>query len=111
MTATSSRKTSVSSYTLVILIEVPTWWSPKKDKSSNSAEKKTRTMLIHQRKMDKRPDISYDIDGDGVVNDKDLVLAKHFDKDGDGKLNSTEKREALKALQEGFEGRFLWGVE
>lgn len=34
------------------------------------------------------PDISFDLDGDGVVGNRDLVIAKLFDKDGDGKLNA-----------------------
>jgi len=34
------------------------------------------------------PDLSYDIDGDGVVGNRDLVLGKLFDKDGDGRLNT-----------------------
>ena len=35
-----------------------------------------------------RPDISYDIDRDGSVSQKDYFFAKHFDTDKDGKLNS-----------------------
>jgi len=41
-----------------------------------------------------RPDISYDIDGDGSVSQKDYFLAKHFDVDKDGKLNTQEKKNA-----------------
>ena len=57
------------------------------------------------------PHISNDLDGDGYVGNKDLVIAKHFDKDGDGRLNTGEKANAMKALQEGFEGQFMWGIE
>ena len=32
--------------------------------------------------------MSFDLDGDGVVGNRDLVLSKMFDKDGDGKLNA-----------------------
>jgi len=47
-----------------------------------------------------------------VVNQRDLALAKHFDRDGDGRLNTAERTEAMKALKEdGFENRFLWGLE
>lgn len=45
------------------------------------------------------PDISYDLDGDGYVGNRDFVLAKVFDKDGDGKLNQTEKLQALEAIK------------
>lgn len=51
------------------------------------------------------------MDGDGYVGGRDLVIAKHFDKDGDGILNEVEKANAIKALEEGFENNFIWGVE
>ena len=57
------------------------------------------------------PDITYDLDGDGSVNERDYALAKMFDKDGDGKLNHEEYQAAIKALEEGFEGKFMWGLE
>ena len=34
-----------------------------------------------------KPDISFDLDGDQVVGGFDYVIAKRFDRDGDGKLN------------------------
>lgn len=40
-----------------------------------------------------------------------MVLAKRFDKDGDGRLNTAEKKEAMKAIEEGYENRFVWGIE
>jgi hypothetical protein len=43
-------------------------------------------MLI-ERKLKDKPDISYDLDGDGIVGGRDLVVAKAFDKDKDGKLD------------------------
>jgi hypothetical protein len=45
------------------------------------------------------PDISFDLDGDGYVGNKDYVLAKVFDKDGDGKLNAEERKNALEAIK------------
>ena len=48
--------------------------------------------------MESIPHISYDLDGDGYVGGRDLVIAKHFDKDGDGILNEVEKANAMKAL-------------
>jgi hypothetical protein len=45
------------------------------------------------------------------VNDRDMALAKHFDKDGDGRLNTAEKEAAMKALEDGFESKFIWGIE
>lgn len=64
----------------------------------------TRTKLLQARNKEKIPHISNDLDGDGFVGNKDLVIAKHFDKDGDGRLNTGEKANAMKAIKEGFEG-------
>lgn len=49
--------------------------------------------------MEKYPDQSYDLDGDGFVGGRDLVIAKIFDKDKDGKLNADEKKTALEAIR------------
>ena len=57
------------------------------------------------------PHISYDLDGDGQVSQKDYFLAKQFDKDADGVLNADEFAAAKKALQEGYSNRFLFGLE
>ena len=74
--------------------------------------RRTRTILMQERKLEKRPDLTYDLDGDGVVNQRDLALAKHFDKDNDGRLNTAERDAALKALKEdAFDSRFMWGLE
>jgi len=43
------------------------------------------------------------LDGDGYVGGRDLVIAKYFDMDKDGRLNTAEKENAIKALQDGFE--------
>jgi hypothetical protein len=46
--------------------------------------------MLKERRMANIPDITYDLDGDGSVNERDYALAKMFDKDGDGKLNHEE---------------------
>jgi len=45
------------------------------------------------------PDISFDLDGDGIVGNRDLVISKLFDKDGDGRLNASERRNADAAIK------------
>ena len=45
------------------------------------------------------PDMSFDLDGDGYVGNKDFVLSKIFDKDGDGKLNAEERKNADDAIK------------
>ena len=45
-----------------------------------------------------QPDPSFDIDGDGVVSSLDLYLAKQFDRDGNGVLDTDETRQMRIAL-------------
>lgn len=94
-------------------IEIPQWWSKPTGDSLLELEsnKKTRTKLLQDRKKDQIPHISYDLDGDGYVGGRDLVIAKYFDMDKDGRLNTAEKENAIKALQDGFENQFVWGIE
>lgn len=72
---------------------------------------KTRTKLNEDRKTEFIPHPSFDLDGDGIVGGRDLVIAKAFDKDKDGKLNDKEKSNALEALKKGYETNYQWGVE
>ncbi|OMJ89748.1 hypothetical protein SteCoe_8015 [Stentor coeruleus] len=67
--------------------------------------------LISQRRKNTIPDPSYDLDCDGVVGAHDLVLASKFDFDKDGKLNSQERENALKAISQGYANQFVWGCE
>jgi len=41
--------------------------------------KQTRTEMIARRKKEILPNISYDLDGDGSVGNRDYVLARKFD--------------------------------
>ena len=66
---------------------------------------------MQDRKKEMIPHISYDLDGDGYVGGRDLVIAKHFDQDRDGRLNTAEKANAMAALKEGYENQFVWGIE
>ena len=54
------------------------------------------------RRLADLPDPSFDLDGDGHVSTTDLFLAKRFDKDRDGKLNSEELATAKEALKSGY---------
>ena len=57
------------------------------------------------------PHPSFDLDGDGYVSLKDLFLAKQFDKDKDGRLNSQERQAAESALKEGYDKKFMFGLD
>lgn len=75
-------------------------------------ERKTATKLSLQRKLDKRPDATFDLTGDGNVSQREFFVASKFDKDRDGKLNADEKKAALDALKDGsFERTYVFGLE
>jgi hypothetical protein len=78
---------------------------------SNSASTKTRSELLLKRKQEFIPDITYDIDGDGFVDHKDMAIAKMFDRNKDGILDESEKAEMQKALKEGIMDKFIWGLD
>lgn len=93
-------------------VEIPNWWSQNnKNEIFKACERRTRTVMLKERRKAKIPDITYDLDGDGSVNPRDYALAKIFDKDKDGKLNQEEFQAAIKALEDGFEEKFMWGLE
>ena len=54
--------------------------------------------LWHSRWKGLQPDVSFDVDGDGVVSSEDLLVAREFDKDGNGMLDGEERRELRRAL-------------
>ena len=87
--------------------------SPRKIPSdwTNIPKASTRTEMYEQRRRDNLPDISYDLDGDGVVGSKDYYLGKRFDIDGDGKLNALEKTTALEAISSGYGQDLVWGCD
>lgn len=76
-----------------------------------TGNKRTVNDMLAERKTAKVPDITYDLDGDGVVSNRDYFFGKMFDKDGDGRLNTPELSAAKTALKEGIEGQFVWGLE
>ena len=54
--------------------------------------------LWYARWAETQPHPSFDIDGDGVVSSEDLVLAREFDTDHNGTLDSDERRELRRRL-------------
>ena len=63
------------------------------------------------RKKEALPDISYDLDGDGLVNGKDYVLARRFDQGLKNYLSDQEREDAIKAINDGYDKNFVWGVD
>ena len=76
--------------------------------NTNKSGAMTRTELIKIRRQEKIPDISYDLDKDGYVGGRDLVLSKRFDLDKDGKLNEQEKKAAYEGIANGVEDNYIW---
>ena len=75
-------------------IQLPSWWG-----TTANGEKRTKTEMLERRKASFRPDLSYDLDGDGIVGNRDFVISKLFDADKDGKLNEQERSNALNAIK------------
>jgi hypothetical protein len=69
----------------------------------------TMTEMHRTRRAEKYPDLSYDLDGDGVVGQRDYFVGKCFDHDHDHRLNTSEKAEALNALQNGWLDKYSFG--
>lgn len=74
-------------------------------------EKMTVTKLKEMRKREILPDLSYDLDGDGFVGGRDYVVARRFDEGFKNYLTEEERGKVKKALQEGYENKFVWNVE
>lgn len=70
---------------------------------------KSRTELQQARKVQKIPDKSYDIDGDGHVGQRDFFLGKHFDQDHEDRLRGHEVERAVSEINAGFCDRFHYG--
>ena len=76
-------------------VKIPNHWA----KNANTNPNRTFTELVNNRRRANQPDKSFDLDGDGVVGNRDLVISKIFDKDGDGRLNTQERRNAEEAIK------------
>ena len=74
-------------------------------------KKKTFSQLREKRKKQMQPDISYDIDGDGGVSQLDYFIAKRFDSNNDGILDSQERIACLAALKNGYQNNFIFGLD
>ena len=55
---------------------------------------KTRSELLARRRQSFIPDISFDLDGDGIVSREDWTASIKADRDRDGRLNTAERAHA-----------------
>ena len=99
--------TAVNSSILKQEINYPKGWG-----TTNAGEPKmSRTTLLERRKNEVKADPSYDINGDGTVGAREFFVARRFDSNKDGVLEEDERQECLKALKDGWEEAFLFGLE
>jgi hypothetical protein len=73
--------------------------------------KQTRTEMIARRKKEILPNISYDLDNDGTVGNRDYVLARKFDQGAKNYLTNEERNTAIQAVKDGYEAKYTWGLE
>ena len=57
------------------------------------------------------PHISYDLNNDGVVDTREYAIAKFFDKDNDGMLSESERRNALTAIENGLHKQYSFSAK
>ena len=67
--------------------------------------------MIQLRKKEVLPDISYDLDNDGTVSNRDYFLARKFDEGSKNFLTKQEREKVLNALKNGYEDQYTWGLE
>lgn len=68
--------------------------------------------MLHQRKENRKPHISYDIDNDGLVSHKDYFFAKLYDKDNNGYLTEQQLKKCREDLkQDKIENNYEFGFE
>lgn len=94
----------------------PLWWyNPQRskktplrstfidpDQTAKLNNHKTRTELKRTIRRSTIPHISYDIDGDGVVNQSDMQVARWIDVNGKGTLTYDEREEGQQLLAKRF---------
>lgn len=65
-------------------------------------------MLLAKRRATNAPDASYDLNGDGVVDQKDYLISRAFDSEKKNYLTSDEKEKAINAIKNGLEKQYLF---
>ena len=69
---------------------------------NNLPKSKTFTELRRKKRYMDMPHASYDIDGDGIVSQEDMFLAKRFDLDGNGVLDADEQAMGKRVIADEF---------
>ena len=78
--------------------KIPTWWK-REAETGDPSPNRTLVEIQQKRRKAEVPDMTFDLDGDGIVGNRDMFIAKIFDKDGDGRLNTQERSNADHAIK------------
>jgi hypothetical protein len=77
---------------------------------SRTPKYNSRSEMNSRRRAERHPDLSFDIDGDGVVSSTDYFIAKHFSREQDRlRLSTAERKQAVAALESGFLDQYSFG--
>lgn len=77
---------------------------------------RTQRQVQEERRLERIPDLTYDLDLDGKVGGQDMVISSLFDFDKNGRLEPEERKAAEAALAavsltQGIASKFTWGTE
>lgn len=71
---------------------------------------RTRSEMLEHKRKQMLPPLAYDFDGDGVVDSFELFLGKRIDTNGDGRIDTAE-RKAARHLLDNLHDIFVFGLE
>lgn len=87
---------------------------PERAEWTRKPKHRTRTELLEARRLERCPDVSADIDGDGAVGPTDYFIAKQFSNgpcQDKLRLNTGERRNVVEALEGGLLDKYSFGHE
>lgn len=76
----------------------------------NEPKHKTRSEMLEARRRAMLPPLSYDFNGDGVVDNFELFLGTRLDTNGDGEISQTERARGKELLEE-LKKNFVFGLD
>lgn len=82
---------------------------PQKQEWITEPKYRTQSELMSARRAERTADPSFDLKGEGGVGPLDYFIGKTFDKDGDGRLNTAERANAVRELKNGFLNQYSAG--
>lgn len=81
----------------------------EKSEWTRTPRHRSAAAMFSARRAAKHPDLSYDLDGDGAVGSTDYFIGKQFSVEHDHRLNTAERENAVKALENGLLDGYSFG--